>query len=420
MAAQPIPQGAQIDAAPQAVPIPQGADIEGSLADESHAEVRAHPGGVAQWLTDLESDLRYGGTQTAIGRGLKKIGYQGAESLGGEEGTAGKTIISPLTGPVFAAHGVVTGKPLEVLSGIGEAAELPMQFAAPETKELEATAQVPGASSLARRMYQSALKPSIRLNPAKTEQAISTGLQEAIPVSKAGAEKLSALIEDVNDAIANEIGSGKGKTINSRAVASRLPGVSARFADQVNPETDLEAVRSARAEFLRNQPDEIPAAEAQSLKQGTYAQLKDKAYGELKSASIEAQKALARGIKEELNAQFPELADLNQRDSNLYNLESVLEKAVAREGNHQLGGIGTPLAAAGAKAVTNSNKVAAVTGALKAILDNPNVKSRLAIALNRAGVPLAVANGRVAAYVANLGDIAASSETPDSRTSQQP
>jgi hypothetical protein len=269
-------------------------------------------------------------------------------------------------------------------------------------------------------MYQSALKPSTRINPAKVERAIGTGLEAGIPVSKGGAEKLSALIEDVNDAIANEIGSGKGRTINARAVASRVPEVADRFANQVNPEADLAAISASRKEFLRNAPDEIPAADAQAMKQGTYQQLKDKAYGEMQSATKETQKALARGIKEELNTQFPELAGLNKRDSNFYNLDGMIEKAVAREGNHQLGGISTPLAAAGAKAVTNSNKVAAVTSALKAILDNPNIKSRLAIALSRTGVPLGVANGRVAAYVANLGDIAASSETPDSHTSQQP
>ena len=42
------------------------------------------------------------------------------------------------------------------------------------------------------------------------------------------------------------------------------------------------------------------AADAQAMKQGTYRALGDKAYGELKGASIEAQKAQARGLKEEL------------------------------------------------------------------------------------------------------------------------
>lgn len=116
-----------------------------SLADQAHAEMSAKPTGARQWLTDLESDLRYGGDQTIVGKALKKAGYQGAESLGGMEGTAGKMMVSPLTGPVFAAHGVaelasgnVKRGAGEILSGIGEAAEIPMNMAAPEEGEMAA------------------------------------------------------------------------------------------------------------------------------------------------------------------------------------------------------------------------------------------------------------------------------------------
>jgi hypothetical protein len=43
----------------------------------------------------------------------------------------------------------------------------------------------------------------------------------------------------------------------------------------------------------------------------------DKAYGELSSATKESQKALAREIKEELAAQFPEIAGLNAKEAKL-------------------------------------------------------------------------------------------------------
>lgn len=120
-------------------------------APANGALVSAKPTGARQWLTDLESDLRYGGQQTAVGRALKSAGYQGAESLGGKEGTAGRMMVSPLTGATFAAHGIaeaLSGHPLrgagQVLSGIGEAAEIPMNFAAPETAEA-ATNAIPSA-----------------------------------------------------------------------------------------------------------------------------------------------------------------------------------------------------------------------------------------------------------------------------------
>lgn len=120
---------------------------QAGLADHTIAEMGAHPQGVRQWLRDLESDLRYGGEQTAVGRALKSVGYQGAESLGSMEGTAGKTLVSPLTGLVHIATGyadVAKGKlgqgAGEIGSGFLETAEIPSMFIAPEASELAATA----------------------------------------------------------------------------------------------------------------------------------------------------------------------------------------------------------------------------------------------------------------------------------------
>jgi hypothetical protein len=72
----------------------------------------------------------------------------------------------------------------------------------------------------------------------------------------------------------------------------------------------------------------------------------------------------ARGLKEELAVQFPELKQLNARGSQLFDLQPVLEKAVNRIGNHQLIGVGTPIVTGAAKALTGSSKLAAVTGGL--------------------------------------------------------
>jgi hypothetical protein len=123
----------------------------------------------------------------------------------------------------------------------------------------------------------------------------------------------------------------------------------------------------------------------------------------MKTSTIEAQKALARGIKEELANQFPELSDLNAREGGLLDLQPVLEKAVQRIGNHQIMGIGTPITAGAAKVVSGSNKVGAVAGLMKAVLDNPAVKSKLAIALNQAGVSGSQVNARILAVANGLG-----------------
>jgi hypothetical protein len=268
--------------------------------------------------------------------------------------------------------------------------------------------------------YQSALKPSTTLSESERAAITKTGLSEEIPVTKDGLDDLHDLISDLNTKIKAQIASDPSRPVNKFAVASRLSKTADRFANQVSPTEDLESIGRVGNDFLETAPNPIPAARAQTMKQGTYQALGDKAYGEVKGASIEAQKALARGLKEEIARIFPEVGKLNARESQLLDLEPVLERAIGRIGNHQLMGIGTPVAAGAAKAVTGSNKVGAVVGVVKAVLDNPAVKSRLAIALSKGGgIPFGTATQRVAAYSAALtqaalrGDSQSAPDTPD-------
>lgn len=273
---------------------------------------------------------------------------------------------------------------------------------------------------IARKLYQSALKPSTTIPAAKVGQMVQTGLQESIPVSENGVRNLSSLIDDTNQKIKDVIASDPTKSVNKFAVASRLSDTAKRFANQVNPTADLNAVSGAGNEFLETQPGQIPAQDAQALKQGTYQQLSSKAYGEMQTAAVESQKALARGLKEEIANQFPELTELNARDSKLYDLEGPLTKAVQRISNHQVIGIGTPIAASAGAAITSSAKVGVISGLLKAVLDDPVVKSRLAIALSKGGqgLPMSWVTGQIAAFSDSLAHASQSSDqSPSDHTS---
>lgn len=258
--------------------------------------------------------------------------------------------------------------------------------------------------------YESALKPSTTLSEAKRARIIETGLKEEIPVTKDGLEKVGKLVDDLNSKIKDVIASDPKRPINPAKAVTTLRETRTRFGEQVTPEADLAAIDAAEGEFLgqfRTKPgaavSNIPADRAQAIKRGTYRALGDKAYGELKGAQIEAQKALARGLKDELARQFPELKKLNARESKLLDLEPVMERAVNRIGNHQLMGIGTPVTAAGVQMITGSSKLAAVAGLMKAVLDDPGVKSRLAISLSKGGkVPPAHAQARLASYLGLL------------------
>ncbi len=265
--------------------------------------------------------------------------------------------------------------------------------------------------------YESALKPSTTLSQADRADIVQTGMQNKIPVSKSGLEDIGNLIDDYNAKIKAEIASDPTRQINTVPALRNLDSVRAKFANQVTPQPDMAEINQVQSNFLNNpkvqagvgpSPGSLPADEAQAMKQGTYQALGSKAYGEVKGASIEAQKALARGLKDEIATQFPEINDLNAAESKLFDLQPVLERAVNRTGNHQLIGIGTPIAGAAAKAVTGSGTVGVVAGTLKGVLDNPMVKSRLAIALSKgAKIPLGQATARVQAYSSALGSAVA-------------
>lgn len=302
----------------------------------------------------------------------------------------------PLIGPMSAD---ITQR---YLSGdkSGAVTDLATAIAGPKLTEGAVNGMVRGvakvAPEVAERMYTSALKPSTTIPAAQRANIVKTGLDAGIPVSPAGAEKLSGLIQDLNSKISDQIKAGAqaGQTVDPVSVASRADQARARFTNQVNPAADLKAIDSAKQEFLDSQhvPPSgtagpvpgIPVDQAQALKSGTYQQLKSRAYGELGSATIEAQKALARGLKEELQTQFPEIKNLNAQEGQFLNLDGVLEKSLNRISNHQLMGIGTPIVA-GAVGGTAGGGAGIAAGVLKAVLDDPIAKSRLAIAISKAG-----------------------------------
>ncbi len=327
----------------------------------------------------------------------------------------------------------------DVAGKIGEATN-PIKLAAKPIKYAAGKAAdalgVPSGPELAQRLYQSALKPPPGSNSLDdVRQMVATGLDNRIPVSEAGTRKLADLVSDLNDKIKNVIAADPAKTIDPSKVAQRVDDVMPKFANQVNPESDVAALNASKEEFLRqnstpgtpaqpsglvdangnplmseaapSQTKPIAAADAQAMKQNTYKQLGDKAYGELKGAQIEGQKALARGLKEELATQFPELSSLNDKESKLLGLQDALERAVRRIDNKDMLGIGTPIAV-GAGAAAGGGPAAVAAAVLKTALDNPQIKSRLAILLDYAykrnpslgGSPGAAAiQGRVDQYV---------------------
>lgn len=284
----------------------------------------------------------------------------------------------------------------------------------------KAISKIPVPEKLTPRgLYNSSLKmPPVAVKPAERDAIVATGIREGIPVSRSGFDEAGRRVEGINAEIAEKIAAKSdelGPDIKPLDVTKPVNRLRPVFAEQVNPEADTAAINRSKAEFLRKHTTEAPytkiepslegagyaavgkgttktkqpltVSEAQAEKQGTYRQLRKK-YGELGSADVESQKALARGLKDEIVKRVPEIAKLNARDGALIALEEQLARFVGREGNKNLVGLIPAVIGTGGGILAGHSLEGGIAGMLgtAAVLamDNPAIKSRIAIALDRA------------------------------------
>ena len=83
---------------------------------------------------------------------------------------------------------------------------------------------------------------------------------------------------------------------------------------------------------------DMPIQDAQAIKQGTYRVLSGK-YGEQGSALTEAQKTLARGLKEGIAQAEPAVAAMNAEESKLISTLGVVERRVLMQMNNNPQGL---------------------------------------------------------------------------------
>lgn len=266
------------------------------------------------------------------------------------------------------------------------------------------------------RLYQSALKPTPKgfrkVEPTTGERKlIATGLREGIPVSGGGYAKTDKLVDALEQSTEEALKAGKqaGETIDPVAVARRVDPLLSKNSpfQTVDPASDLSAIEGVKSRFLENHtppvppapvivgpngkpfpppppppPTPIPIEEAQAIKRNTYRQLKDK-YGKQGAAATEAEKAIARGLKEEIINLHPELRQAGERQGALIELQDELERYLRRHGNREIVSLGLPMTiSAGAELA--GGKGAVIAGLMKKVIEEPWFKSWSAIWLNRA------------------------------------
>jgi hypothetical protein len=197
-----------------------------------------------------------------------------------------------------------------------------------------------------RMVMQSAVKPSSQnLASGNAAKAVETLLKEGKNVTPGGmaamGKEVAKLSGEVDDMIA---AAGKaGVTVNKVEAAKRIKDALTKFSEQVDSKADVATIRKTLNNFLNHQDlkalDEIPIELAQKMKSGTYSILGSKPYGEVGGAATEAQKALARGLKEEIEKKLPGVIGPNKRMGELLNTLEVTAPRVAQSGNKNIGGL---------------------------------------------------------------------------------
>jgi hypothetical protein len=252
----------------------------------------------------------------SFGSGIPKLAY----NLGGKVTDALAPVVPPEVagGAGFLANFMTQALPSMVTSA------RPSQPSMPDW-----------ATFVPRKLMQSAVKPSV--NAGKDGQtAIKTMLEEGIYPTSSGMEKVSRITGKLDDIVDKAV-AGSPANVSVASIGSRLRDPYNKAINQVNPQSDLAAIRGAWDEF-RTSPKiagktEIPVQLAHELKRGTYRALGGKSYGEVGSAATEAQKALARGAREEVAKAVPAVEPLLARQASLMNVKDVAGQRALIEAN---------------------------------------------------------------------------------------
>lgn len=278
-------------------------------------------------------------------------------------------------------------------------------------------------SKLSRRLWESSAKlGSTITDPKIRSKLINTALDKQIAPTFKGMERLQTQINVFNDQIQDLIDAAsiEGKVIPTKKLIKFLPKLEKEIMGlTAKPIEARNAIKNIRKQIIDANikikrvkstkkveskilgPDGKPvqvevsyikkektlkkmsASEFHELKKGIYQEL-ESFYEKVGSsnASVQAQKAVARAAKETLEDLIPELKLLNKNEGELIALRKAINKAAIRIRNKDLLGLGTTAKAAVGQQVAGPFG-AAVGGGLGILDNNPAIKAKLALAIEK-------------------------------------
>lgn len=229
------------------------------------------------------------------------------------------------------------------------------------------------------------IPPSVK--PPIRERAITTALNEEVPITKAGLNRTKDIIATLNNDMDNAVvnSSMKNNPINTDDVLGPVMEFRSWIEKTVGGNKLTGKLDKVVKGFKDQYGDVITVEQAQNIKKNTNAFLK-KAYGELKPVETEATKQIVRGLKNRIATEIPEISGINAKYGDMKTLETALERAVNRTGNWDWFSLSAGMAGAITGGATGSMVKATEAVGLWRLLKSPGVQSHIAISLKKAGM----------------------------------
>jgi phosphopantetheinyl transferase (holo-ACP synthase) len=184
----------------------------------------------------------------------------------------------------------------------------------------------------------------------------------------------------------------QGVTIPADVIFQHLDDLrTSRGGIRLEAKSDLAEIDRITGEFSAYLDEigkrDLTPKELQQFKKDTYESINWDVRRQTGTPAKEATyKAAARGAKDAIAQEFPDAPEINRALSELYDLQPQLEQAAKRIADRNLLSINAPIniGAGGIIGdILGSGGVGLTVGAIGAVLGNPKVKARVAIALDK-------------------------------------
>lgn len=238
------------------------------------------------------------------------------------------------------------------------------------------------------KMYRSASKFSTTIPTKQRAEMAQLALDKGIMPTRSGVVKATSMIDDLDSIITSKIDEAAttGQKINSSELFGGFDKLMDEYVLSGKPTANRAQIsnikKQIKKELAAAGKDTLSPQEAQKLKQRIYKDL-DSWYSKVKnsSASVNAQKLVAKNAKEALEEIIPEIKSLNQKEGALIELRDAIERSASRISNRDIMGISVPMK--GSMGALVGGVKGSVIGIGLGILDTPTVKAKLAIVLNK-------------------------------------